>query len=319
MAMLPGPLLLLGAAGLALLPGGCGSLSHSLRYFSLGVTEPSQKLPQFLSTVYLDEQPIARYDSLTRRTVPLVPWMEEMQKRDPNYWIKEMETLQATERAFRTDLENVRRCHHQNGGLHTWQAILGCELREDGSKRGYWDYGYDGRDFISFNKETRTWVAGEAQAQVLKREWDANQQECHKKKVYLEETCTERLQRYLAYRKEALQRTEPPAGKVTGKKVSDSLETLICQAYGFYPKEISATWRRDGQVCKYETFRRNVAPNSDGTYYVWLSIEMDPKERDLFRCQLEHDGLQEPLVLTLKEGPESGSFWWGPSLSCWDF
>ncbi|XP_013925608.1 PREDICTED: major histocompatibility complex class I-related gene protein-like [Thamnophis sirtalis] len=95
--------------------------------------------------------------------------------------------------------------------------------------------------------------------------------------------------------------TEPPVGKVTHKVVDDSLEVLICQAFGFYPKEIQTTWIRDGEVCQNETLHRNVAPNSDGTYYVRLSIEIDPKERDRFWCHLEHQGLQEPLVLAWKE------------------
>ncbi|KAG8127368.1 hypothetical protein E2320_014292, partial [Naja naja] len=83
--------------------------------------------------------------------------------------------------------------------------------------------------------------------------------------------------------------TEPPVGKVTYKVVDDSLE------------EIQATWTRDGEPCVYETLRRNVAPNSDGTYYISLSIEIDPKERDHFQCYLDHDGLWRPLVLAFKE------------------
>ncbi|KAG8127370.1 hypothetical protein E2320_014296 [Naja naja] len=94
---------------------------------------------------------------------------------------------------------------------------------------------------------------------------------------------------------------EPPVGKVTYKVVDDSLEVLTCQAFGFYPKEIQATWTRDGEACKYETLSKNVAPNSDGTYYIQLSIEIDPKVGERFQCYLEHKGLQEPLVLALKE------------------
>uniref|UniRef100_A0A8C6VHB8 Ig-like domain-containing protein n=1 Tax=Naja naja TaxID=35670 RepID=A0A8C6VHB8_NAJNA len=94
---------------------------------------------------------------------------------------------------------------------------------------------------------------------------------------------------------------EPPVGKVTHKVVNERLEILTCQAFGFYPKEIQATWTRDGEPCVYETLYKNVAPNSDGTYYVQLSIDINPKERDCFRCHLEHKGLQEPLVLSLKE------------------
>ncbi|XP_015745994.1 major histocompatibility complex class I-related gene protein-like [Python bivittatus] len=290
------------AATLLILLGCCTCFpSHSLSYFYLQVPESSQGLPQVFSKAYLDHQPIARHDSLTRRTVLLVPWMEEVEKEDPNDWNREMETLQTTEQVFQDELEHVQKLYQQNGGLHTWQAILGCELREDGSKRGYWDYGYEGKDFISFNKETLRWVAAQPQAEKVKEKWDDDLVRSERNQVFLEETCIERLQKYLSHRKEALQRTEPPVGKVTHKAVSDNVEALICQVYGFYPKEISATWRRDGEVCKYETFHRNVAPNSDGTYYVWLSIEIDPKERDLFRCHLEHDSLQEPLVLAWKE------------------
>ncbi|XP_032064336.1 uncharacterized protein LOC116502570 [Thamnophis elegans] len=186
-------------------------------------------------------------------------------------------------------------------GCHTWQVNLGCELREDGSKRGFLHYGYDGRDFISFDKETLRWVTAQPQAKKVKEKWEEDPRWSHGNKVFLEKTCIEWLQRYLSYQKEVLQRIEPPVGKVTHKVVDDSLEVLICQAFGFYPKEIQATWRRDGEVFQNETLRRNVAPNSDGTYYVLLSIEIDPKERDRFRCYLEHEGLWEPLVLAWKE------------------
>ncbi|XP_029141849.1 major histocompatibility complex class I-related gene protein-like, partial [Protobothrops mucrosquamatus] len=179
--------------------------------------------------------------------------------------------------------------------------MLGCELWEDGSKGGFLHYGYNGRDFISFDKETLRWVAAQPQAEKVKDKWEDHPGWSQRNKVFLEETCIEWLQRYLPYKKEALQKTEAPVGKVTHKEVDDSLEVLICQAFGFYPKQIQATWTRDGEACLYETLPRNVVPNSDGTYYVWLSIDIDPKERDRYRCHLEHQGLQEPLILAFKE------------------
>ncbi|XP_062978994.1 class I histocompatibility antigen, Gogo-C*0203 alpha chain-like isoform X3 [Elgaria multicarinata webbii] len=94
---------------------------------------------------------------------------------------------------------------------------------------------------------------------------------------------------------------EPPVVKVMHQASRKDLETLICQAHGFYPKEIDATWRRDGEILEYETFHRTVAPNSDGTYHIWLSVDIDPKERDLYRCHVDHAGLPEPLVLAWEE------------------
>ncbi|XP_060549409.1 major histocompatibility complex class I-related gene protein-like isoform X2 [Pantherophis guttatus] len=221
----------------------------------------------------------------------LVPWMGAEEKNH----------LVDLERVFRTDLHWLSNLGHQTEGIHTWQAILGCELGEDGSKGGFLHYGYNGMDFISFDKETLRWVAAQPQAQKVKEMWEDDTRKSQRNKVYLEEMCIKMMQKCLSYQKEAPKKTESPVGKVTRKLVDDSLEVLICQAFGFYPKEILTTWTRDGEACKYETLHKNVVPNSDGTYYVQLSIEIDPKERDHFRCHLDHEGLQEPLVLALKE------------------
>ncbi|XP_058023759.1 major histocompatibility complex class I-related gene protein-like [Ahaetulla prasina] len=279
-------------------PPSPGSLLHSLSYFYLQLPEPSQGLPQFFIRGYLDDQPIARFDSLTRKMEILVPWMEEEEK----------ERFLAPERIFRAGLEKLSKLDHQAEGLHTWQVIWGCELREDGSKGGFLNYSYDGMDFISFDKETLRWVAAQTQAEKVKEKWEEDPGWSQRNKVYLEEACIEWLRRYLSYKNKTQERTEPPVGKVTRK--NGSLEVLTCQAFGFYPKEIQTTWTRDGEVCQNETLQRNVAPNSDGTYYFWLSIKIDPKERDHFWCHLEHKGLQEPLVLAWEE--KTATMWWIP-------
>ncbi|XP_032066796.1 major histocompatibility complex class I-related gene protein-like [Thamnophis elegans] len=271
----------------------CGSPSHSLCYSYLYLPEPSQDLPQSFIRNYLDDQPIACFDSLTRKMEPLVSWVEEAEK--------EEETFQVVEWVIGIDLQQLSKLDRHAGGLHTWQAVVGCELKEDGSKGGFLHYGYNGMDFISFDKETLRWVTAQPQAQKVKEKWEELPGMSQRKNIYLEKTCIEWLQRYQSYKKEAPQRIDPPVGKVTHKMVNERLEVLICQAFGFYPKDIRATWTRDGEVCEYEMLPRNVAPNSDGTYYVWLSIEIDPKERDHFRCYLEHEGLQEPLILALKD------------------
>ncbi|KAH0630647.1 hypothetical protein JD844_013900, partial [Phrynosoma platyrhinos] len=94
---------------------------------------------------------------------------------------------------------------------------------------------------------------------------------------------------------------EPPVGKVTRQAIGGGQEALICQAHGFYPKEIEATWRKGKEILEHETFRRNIAPNFDGTYHIWLSIEIDPKERNLYQCHVDHASLRKPLVLVFEE------------------
>ncbi|XP_070792381.1 major histocompatibility complex class I-related gene protein-like [Pituophis catenifer annectens] len=294
---------LLSTAAVLVLRGGCEEgcavkANASLCYHYLEVSEPSPEQPQFSIRIYLDDQPIARFDSLTKKMKPQVSSMKEVEKVKflPPEWV------------FRADLQELSELDPHAGGFHTWQAILGCELREDGNEGRFFRYGYDGMDFISLKNETFSWVAAQTQARKFKVEWEKDSQWFHTNKDYLENTCIKWLKRYLSYRKKTPKDTKPPKWKMNYTVVNDSLEVLICQAFGFYPKKIQATWMRDGKVCQNETLHRNMTPNSDGTYNVRLSIEIDPKERDRFQCHLDHEGLQEPLVLPLKE--ETG--WWIP-------
>ncbi|KAG8127367.1 hypothetical protein E2320_014292 [Naja naja] len=254
---------------------GCPSSSrHSLCYSCLKVPEPSQGLPQFLSMIRLDDQPIARSDSLNSTMVLLVPWMEAEQA----------EIFMDLVRRFWTDLEQLSNLNPETG----------APRRQE--QRGFLHYGYDGMDFISFDKETLRWRADHPQAQKVKETWEEDPRWSQGNKDLLEKTCIDMIQECLSHQKKSLKKAEPPVGKVTLKVV-----------FGFYPKEIQATWTRDGEPCVYETLRRNVAPNSDGTYYISLSIEIDPKERDHFQCYLDHDGLWRPLVLAFKE--ETAIIW----------
>nr|XP_034961010.1 uncharacterized protein LOC118080190 [Zootoca vivipara] len=296
------PLILWAAAHLLLLDC-AGSTSHSLRYFGTALSEPDQGLPQFIAVGYVDDQQFVQYDSDTKKMLPRVPWIRKVEKEDPQYWDRNTQNAQGDEHRYREDLEIERNRYNQSGGIHTYQMMLGCELMSDGRKRGYRQYSYDGRDFIALDMETLTWTAADTEAQVIKRKWDAELAQNQYLKAYLEEECIEWLQRYLDYGNETLLRTEAPVVKVTRKADYDSQETLVCQVHGFYPKEIDANWVKDGEVWQEGTSRGLVAPNSDGTYYVLLSVKIDPEERDRFRCRVEHDSLEKPLDVAWEKEP----------------
>ncbi|KAL8213478.1 UNVERIFIED_CONTAM: hypothetical protein K2H54_065979, partial [Gekko kuhli] len=187
-------------------------------------------------------------------------------------------------------------------GFHALQFMYGCEVGLDGQlSRGDMQYAYDGEDFLAFDRETLTWTASPPQAEETKRRWDPNIPYNQRTKDYLEEECVEWLRRYLGYSNDTLQRTEAPMPRVARKKGHDGQETLFCQLYGFYPKEIEVAWMKDGEDQRTETWTGGVVPNSDGTYHTWLSIEVDPKEKGHYRCRVGHDSLLEPLDLAWEE------------------
>ncbi|KAL8213453.1 UNVERIFIED_CONTAM: hypothetical protein K2H54_065413 [Gekko kuhli] len=300
MALLWGcPLLLVAAAFLL---GGCsGSSWHSLRYFYTMIWAPDQGEPDFIAVAYLDDQLGGHYNSTTRRAVAYVPWIRNVEKDDPDFWVRNTWRAIRYEQRMKEDLKNLRKIYNQSRGLRIWQHMFGCELNTDGSKRGFLQFAYNGEDYINFDRETVTWTAVVVPAQVTKRKWDADLEECHWLKTYLEEECIDWLQKFLEYGKESLLRREPPMVTVRQKVDYDGLETLLCRAHGFHPKEIDVTWRKDGEVWEQETLRGGVVPNSDGTYHTWLSTKIHPEARGRYRCHVEHDGLPEPLDFAWEE------------------
>ncbi|XP_015282973.1 PREDICTED: class I histocompatibility antigen, F10 alpha chain-like isoform X2 [Gekko japonicus] len=302
MGFLQSRLLLLGAIAL-LLPSRrfCAGPSalHTLHYFATALWERGWQIPQYACSVYLDDQLIGHYDGTTDRCMPQSSWIAEISHDDSDFWARS--TRGAFASSLVPDLMILKNMYNQSRGIHTLQVLFGCELSGDGrTPRGFAKYGYNGRDFLSLDFATLTWTAMDAEVTPIKRKWDAE----HRGKVlehFLAGSCVEWLHTHLRYGKEVLLRADPPMALITRKTGSDGLETLVCQLRGFYPKEIAVTWRKGGEVWHQDTSHGGVVPNSDGTYHTWLGIKVDPKEKDHFRCHVEHDGLPKPLDLAWEE------------------
>ncbi|NXT81614.1 HA1F protein, partial [Zapornia atra] len=115
-------------------------------------------------------------------------------------------------------------------GAHTLQYMYGCDLLEDGSTRGYWQIAYDGRDFIAFDTDTMMLTAADGAAQITKRSWEADGTFTESWKHFVENTCPERLRKYMNYGQAVLERKEPPTVRVL-KKETQRILTLHCRAY----------------------------------------------------------------------------------------
>ncbi|XP_053158717.1 major histocompatibility complex class I-related gene protein-like isoform X2 [Hemicordylus capensis] len=281
--------------------GSSGSSSHSLTFFSALMSKPIPGTHPFTALVYLDDQLIGHYDSNRRKCLPEPSWAEKVEEEeDAPFWDWCTKVSLTSASSFRVDFLNLQKYYNQSRRLHIWQRMHGCALSGDGLREAHYQYAYDGRDFLSLDMETLTWTAADVMAQLVKRRWEAHPLLTQNKRYFTEEKC-EWLKKFFQYGKEALLRREPPVVKVRRKAGYDGWETLICRLYGFYPKEIDATWRKDGEVWEQETFRGGITPNSGGTYHTWLSIEIDPKDRDQYRCYVEHDALEKPVDLAWEE------------------
>uniref|UniRef100_A0A8C3QIH1 Ig-like domain-containing protein n=1 Tax=Cyanoderma ruficeps TaxID=181631 RepID=A0A8C3QIH1_9PASS len=274
---------------------------HSLHYLHVAVSDPSLGIPQYMSIGFVDGIPFTRYDSERGRVEPLTQWIKD--GAEPGYWNRETQISVGNQPVAARNLEILRGLYNQSRGLHTMQRLLGCDVLSDGSVRGSYRLGYDGRDFISFELGSGKFVAADSAAEITRRHWEQDEIEAEARTNYLKHICPEWLRKYVGYGQKELERKEPPAVHVSGKEEHRTL-ILSCHAYGFYPKTIAVNWMKGDEIWDQETEWGGVVPNSDGTFHTWARIEALPEEREQYRCRVEHPGMPEPGIFAweLKSG-----------------
>nr|AAZ15101.1 MHC class I antigen [Sus scrofa]ACA09758.1 MHC class I antigen [Sus scrofa]ACA21799.1 MHC class I antigen [Sus scrofa] len=270
---------------------------HSLRYFDTAVSRPDRGDSRFLTVGYVDDTQFVRFDSdaPNPREEPRAPWI---QQEGQDYWDRETQISKETAQTYRVDLNTLRSYYNQSeAGSHTLQSMYGCDVGPDGLfLRGYSQFGYDGADYLALNEDLRSWTAADTAAQISKRKFDAANV-AEQERSYLQGLCVEGLRRYLEMGKDTLQRAEPPKTHVTRHPSSDLGVTLRCWALGFYPKEISLTWQREGQDQSQDMELVETRPSGDGTFQKWAALVVPPGEEQSYTCHVQHEGLQEPLTL----------------------
>nr|ALB25880.1 MHC class I antigen [Neophocaena asiaeorientalis asiaeorientalis] len=293
--MAPRTLLLLLSGALALTETWAGS--HSLRYFHTGVSRPGRGEPRFITVRYVDDTQFVRFDSdaPNPRKEPRAPWMEQ---EGPEYWDRETQISKENAQLYRESLNNLRGYYNQSeAGSHTIQAMFGCDVGPEGRLlRGYTQDAYDGADYIALNEDLSSWTAADAAAQITKGKWE-RAGAAEQWRNYVQGRCVEWLLRYLETGKDTLQRADPPKTHVTHHPISDREVTLRCWALGFYPKEISLTWQRDGEDQTQDMELVETRPSGDGNFQKWAALVVPSGEEQRYTCHVQHEGLQKPLTV----------------------
>ncbi|XP_078076918.1 uncharacterized protein LOC144498906 [Mustelus asterias] len=94
--------------------------------------------------------------------------------------------------------------------------------------------------------------------------------------------------------------TAPPKLDIitsTEKTIAGEPMTLYCRIHSFYPKIISVTWLKSGEIMTEESEESEPTLGSDGLYCLTSSVKSLPTRADVektYTCQVEHESLIKP-------------------------
>ncbi|KAM5296262.1 patr class I histocompatibility antigen, A-126 alpha chain-like isoform 2-T2 [Glossophaga mutica] len=280
---------------------------HNLSYFHAAVYRPGRGKNRYIVVVYVDDTEILGFDSDAERPglEPRVPWLEQAwaEREDAQFWEEQTREIEHSEQRSRANLSKLRAHYNRSENMSsTWQEMTGCVVGSDRRfLRGDSQFAYDGADYLALNPDLRSWTAA---AGISSRDV-VGVPDADVRRVFLEDTCANRLRLLLEKGKETLLRAEPPKTHVTRHPISDREVTLRCWARGFYPADITLTWQREGEDLTQDMEFVETRPAGDGTFQKWAAVAVPPGEEQRYTCRVQHQALPEPLTLRWGRGRES--------------
>ncbi|XP_061617089.1 major histocompatibility complex class I-related gene protein-like isoform X2 [Phyllopteryx taeniolatus] len=272
---------------------------HTLKYL---MTASSQipNIPDYFEVGYVDDVPISRYDSKSRKAKPKQDWMNKITADDPHYWERQTQNGIAREQINKVNIETAKERFNQTGGVHMFQVMSGCEWDDETDEVDGWEhYSYDGEAFISLEVKTMRWIAAHPQAFVTKLKWDRNELWNLNKKHYFTEICPSYLKKYLTNGRDFLMRTELPTVSLLQKTPSSP---VTCHATGFYPSAAALFWRNDGEELHEDTETGETLRNHDGTFQMTadLKAEVTDEAEGRYECVFQLSGVADDIVVKLE-------------------
>ncbi|KAM4641567.1 class I histocompatibility antigen, F10 alpha chain-like [Discoglossus pictus] len=279
---------------LCLLGSAVCSDSHSLHFYFTRLSTPIPGLPIYFIIGYVDDMPFGKYTSETRLAQPFYKWMEE--RFGPEHWEELTKLGRYYENSHKDETPIIQSLVNKTHTMSTLQVKFACELREDGTIRGYEEFGFNGKEFIVFDKERMHFIPATTEAQVITQRWNSENINALRQKDHIDRDCYGWINKYFTVAKDELERKVLPKVKISSQEFS-SYTKLRCQVYGFYPRDVDVKWIKNRVDDVNTEEAKQILPNPDGTYQTRVTVEVTLKEGDTYSCYVDHSSLEETVII----------------------
>ncbi|XP_030743721.1 T-cell surface glycoprotein CD1c isoform X1 [Echinops telfairi] len=249
----------------------------------------NQTWPQNQGSAWLDELQTPGWDGESGTIIFLRPWSKS------NFSEEELRDLELLFQMYFTGFTREVQDH-----VHTMQfeypleiqVSAGCEVHSNETPQGFFHVAYGGTNFLSF--QNSSWVPspeGGSMAQNVCNLINQYQGIRDTVRWLIRHTCPRFILGLLAAGKMDLQRQVKPQAWISSSPTA-SLDRLllVCHVNGFHPKPVWVVWMQGKQEPP-GTKQGDFLPNADGTWYLWVSLDVAREDAVGLSCQVRHSSL----------------------------
>lgn len=238
----------------------------------------------------IDDKIIYYYNSSSNLGTPMPEWLNHSEGKE--FWRELTRNLKYNRHIMEKAVTLTRELHnHSHDPLY--QAHGHCGWDSDGVKEMFMSHAYDGKDFVSFDVRSRTWIAAVAKAGFYKATRQQNLEDLNRMIYYYETECIFWLEKLLHW-SAALREPKVPDISIFEKCGSSEVE-VICYVTGFYPREVQVEWLDEkGLPLLQGVSIGEVLPNGDGSFQLRtkLTVKDGTQHPQRYSCLVLHSSLE---------------------------
>ncbi|KAI4896287.1 hypothetical protein NFI96_025850, partial [Prochilodus magdalenae] len=177
---------------------------------------------------------------------------------------------------------------------NVYQGMGCCSLYPNGTYQSLLTHTFNGKDFLSLDIDSNTFVAAVPQAVVYKQARDADTVTRHSLAYYYRIRCRERLE--IMKDAPAVRIRKVPEVRIFEKRNAGSV-TVTCHVTGFYPRPVQVDWLGSDHRPVDEGVT-DVLPNEDGTYQTRKRVIVPEEDvgKHTYSCVVLHSSVSHNIT-----------------------
>ncbi|XP_030645184.1 uncharacterized protein LOC115825540 [Chanos chanos] len=267
-------------------------------------------IEEYFEVLAVDDAPVFYYDSNMKGAIPVPEWINN---ETAPLWNNGIARARFNKELLAAGLKSATQQFNLTGAsTNIYQAHGRCELHPGGTTQAFLTHAFNGKDFLSLDTVTKTFIAVVPQAILYKTLRERDQADVDFLVSSYKTRCFDIIKTFLQHDPRLNMRKVPEVSLF--ERQSSPFTEITCHVTGFYPRTVQVQWfESDMQPVVEGVIEGEVLPNGDGSYQIRKSVVIPAEHTDIhhYSCVVQHSSIPGNITRTWVVVFGFGfMFWW---------